>query len=154
MLGLGQVLLTVLVATPAAILMGVVASRAVWALWLLAALLAVLLAALLALFEVAGVWLVAHGSRNFAQALAAAARTLVKQAGPLAVLYALALGGLALGHGLYTGLLWPHLPLAVWPLVLMAQQAFILFRLAARLLRLSACASLVASDGPAGQRVG
>jgi len=145
MLGLGQVLVTLLVGVPAIILIGLASGRAPWAVGGLALILALALAVSLALFELAGVWMVSRGSRNFARALWQALVYLVRHAGALAVLYALALGGLGLVHALYLWGIWPRLPLEVWPVVLVAQQAFILLRLGARLLRLSACAVLMPS---------
>ena len=142
LLGLSQVLLTVLVVAPAAVLIGVAATRWAWAGWALALLLAVVLAAGLALFETAAVWLVAQPSLNFARALWTALRYGLGQVRPLAAIYAVLLLGLGLAHLLYNGL-WPLLPLAAWPLVLVVQQGFILTRLAARLLRLGACAALI-----------
>ena len=146
LLGLGQVVAPALIAVPAVVFLGAAWEQARWAAWIVAALLAADLAVSLALFEVAGVWMVSHTSRNLGRALREAFSFLFRNAGSLAVIYAVALAGLGLAHALYDLGLWPHLPLAVWPVVLVVQQAFILTRLAARLLRLSACAVLITSS--------
>ncbi len=144
LLGLGQVIAPALIAVPAALSVAVSWQAAPWEAWIVAAVVAADLAVSLALFEVAGVWMVSHTSRHLGRALREAFRFLVRNAGPLVVVYGVALGGLGLAHALYDLGLWPHVPLAVWPVVLVVQQAFILTRLAARLLRLSACAVLTA----------
>jgi len=142
-LGLGQVLFSALAGVPVVLAVAASWPRAPWVAAVVGAALAAALVAILALFEVAGVWMVSNGSRNLARAVRASFSYLVKSAGPLAVLYAVALAGLGLAHVLYTWGLWPRLPLAVWPVVLVAQQAFILIRLAAHLLRLGGCAAIV-----------
>ncbi len=149
LLGLVQAIVTGLASVVAVILLAVL-GVASWLGWVVAALLAIDLAATLALFEVAGVWMISNRSRNIANALGQAFRYLLKHAALLGSLYAAALGALALAHALYVWDVWPNLPLAIWPLVLVAEQIFILVRLAARLLRLSSVAVLMApSAAPA-----
>jgi len=155
LLGLAQVLAPALVAFPAVLFLGAAWEQAPWEAWIVVVALAADLALSLALFEVAGVWMVSHNSRHLGRALRAAFSFLIRNAVSLAVVYAVALAGLGLAHALYDLGLGPHLPLAVWPVVLVVQQAFILTRLGARLLRLSACAvligrmSLLGRDSPA-----
>lgn len=147
LLGFIQALLAAVMSVVTVVLMVMVAGEASWLAWALAASLALYLTVMLALFEVAGVWMASRSSRNIAQAVGAAFRFLLARAIPLAALYAVALGALALVHGFYVWGVWPHLPLAFWPVVLMLQQAFILVRLAARLLRLSSVVALMAPTG-------
>ncbi len=146
LLGLVQVIVTGLASVVAVILVVMVLGEASWLGWVVAALLALDLAVTLALFEVAAVWMVSRPSRDVIRALVQAFHYVIEHAAPLAALYALALGALGLVHALYVWGVWPNLPLAFWPLVLVAEQAFILVRLAARLLRLSSVAALMASS--------
>lgn len=120
--------------------LGIIATVGRWLLWVFVPLLAFLILLWLALIECTRVAAVVGQTRNVFRAFGQAARFVFgSRRNLLAVtgLYGLALllwGGL---HALYRWGLMPHLPLDWWPLVLVVQQAFILARLWARLVRMA-----------------
>ena len=80
---------------------------------------------------------VREGTQNVFQAFAGALRFVFRHPLPVAGLYGLALLLLGTLHVLFRQGLMPRLPLDRWLLVLLVQQAFILARLWARLVRLA-----------------
>jgi hypothetical protein len=144
LLGVVQLLLFVVVLGPAiAVGAGIAAIVGGWLLWLAVPLLALLAVVWLALFELARAIAVARGERKVARALSGAGRAIWHRPLPVAVLYGVTLLVLALLHVLYGWGMMPHVRLEWWPLVLLAQQAFILGRLWARLVRTAGGVALV-----------
>jgi hypothetical protein len=144
LLGVVQVLLFVVVLGPAiAVGAGIAAIAGAWLLWLAVPLLVLLAVVWLALFELARVIAVASGERNVPRAIGRAGRAIWHHPRPVAVIYGLTLLLLSLLHVLYRWGLMPHVRLEWWPLVLVVQQAFILGRLWARLVRTAGGVALV-----------
>lgn len=150
LLGLVQGILFALVFTAVAIVaVLLISALGQWLAWVIIPL-AVLFGVLwLALFEYTRVAAVAEGTRNIARAFGRAVRFCFRH--PLAVggLYGLALLTLGLAHALFRVGLFPRLPLTWWLLVLAVQQAFILVRLWARLVRLAGATALYRETGMA-----
>jgi hypothetical protein len=143
LLGVVQAIGLILIVGPAIVLgLGVLAAvgqAATWAFACLAALSAGLWAALVEWTRVSAV---ANGTRNVFQAAGHGFRALFRR--PLAVVavYGLSLVLATLLHLAYRLGLMPLLPLERWLLVLLAQQTFILARLAIRLARLAGAVAL------------
>jgi len=116
---------------------GAVAAVGGWLTWIVAPLLMTVAALWLALFEYTRIVAVVGGTRNIARAFGRAVGFVFRHPLPVAGLYGLALLLLGLVHALYRWGLMPYLPLDWWPLVLVVQQAFVLARLWARLVRLA-----------------
>lgn len=118
--------------------MGVAAAVGSWLTWIVVPLLALFVLLWLAVVEFMRVAAVVGQTRNVFDALGKVVR-LVNFRNFLAVvgLYVLALLLLGLFHALYRRGLRPILPLDWWPLVLVVQQAFVLVRLWARLVRMA-----------------
>lgn len=146
LLAAGQGLAALLLLAPLVIILTVAGGAA----WIGLPILALLLMAGLALAEYTRVMAVAGGTRNPFRALALAARFVFGHAPAVFGLYALSLVLVALLHAVYRLGLMPLLPLRWWPLVLAAQQSFILLRLGTRLIRLAGATTLLRQDG-AGQ---
>jgi hypothetical protein len=120
--------------------LGIIAAVGGWLAWLVVPPLALVALLWLALMECARVVAVVGQTRSDFRALGGAVRFIFRGfRNFLAVigLYGLALLLLGLLHALYRWGLMPHLPLDWWPLVLVVQQAFILVRLWARLVRVA-----------------
>jgi len=121
------------------------AGRGQGTLAVLAALAAAFLALVwLALNEAARAAAVAEGSRQVGRAFGRAGRLLLRRLPQAAGLYGLGLLLAAGLHGLFRLGLFPLLPLDCWPLVLLAQQAFVLARLGTRLARQAGLLALLA----------
>jgi len=118
-----------------------------WPAWVLLPLLALFAAIWLALFEYTRIVAVVEGTRNVARTFGWAVRFLFRRPLALVGLYGLALLLLGLVHVLFRWGLLAHLPLTWWPLVLAAQQAFVLARLWARLVRLAGGTALYCEMG-------
>ena len=82
-------------------------------------------------------------TRNIFRAFCGAVRFVFRSFPAVAGLYGLALAVLGSLHALYRWGLMAHVPLNWWPVVLLVQQAFILTRLGARLVRLAGGVALV-----------
>ena len=93
--------------------------------------------------ELAQVYLVAGENRNIGAALRAALVLLRRRFIPLAIYYFVSLGLLLGLHLIFQIGLFPHMPLAFWPLVLILQQAFIVLRLWAHAARLAGAVEFV-----------
>jgi len=119
----------------ASAVVGAVALAGSWLLWVIAPLLALVVALWLALMESIRVAAVVGQTRNVWRAFGEATRFVWRNFFAVVGLYVPALLLLVLLQALYRWGLMPHLPLDWWPLVLVAQQAFILARLWARLAR-------------------
>jgi hypothetical protein len=121
------------------IAVAVIASALVgrWLAWVVVPTLVLLGVLWLVLLETTCIAAVADRTRNIARAFGRAAQFLVRHLPSIAGLYGLALLLVVVLHGLYQLGLRPHLRLDWWPFVLLAQQAFILARLWARLVRLA-----------------
>jgi hypothetical protein len=120
--------------------LGAIAAVGRWLLWVVAPLLALLILLWLALMEYIRVAAVVGQTHNVFRAFGQAIRFIFgSRRNLLAVtaLYGLALLLWGILHALYRWGLMPHLPLDWWPLVLVVQQAFILARLWARLVRIA-----------------
>ena len=117
--------------------MAAVAAVGGWLAWVIIPLLALVAVLWLALVECTRIVAVVGQTRNIARAFAGAVSLVFRHPLPVAGLYGLTLLLLGLLHALYQWGLMPHLPLDWWPLVLLVQQAFILGRLWARLVRLA-----------------
>lgn len=87
------------------------------------------------LCELAGAALIVKGTRNPFSAFHTAAQWLGSSPPALHLTYGVTLFALLFIHLLFRFGLFPVVPLAVWPLALLVQQAFILLRLLARLWR-------------------
>jgi hypothetical protein len=116
---------------------GVVAVVGQWLWWVAVPLLGLVAALWVALTEYTRVAAVAGETRNVARAFSQAVRFVFRNFPAVTTLYGPALLLLGLLYAIYRWGLMPHLPLDWWPLVLVVQQAFILARLWARLVRLA-----------------
>lgn len=116
---------------------GAVAAVGGWLAWMVAPLLALVAVLWLALVECTRIATVVGQTRNVVRAFGGAVRFVFRNFPAVAVLYGVALLLLGLLHAFYRWGLMSHLPLNWWPLVLIVQQAFILARLWARLVRLA-----------------
>jgi len=108
-----------------------------WLAWIVIPLLALVAVLWLMLMECTRIAAIVGEMRNVARAFGGAVRFAFRNFLPVAGLYGLALLLLGALHALYYWGLTPHLSLGCWPLVLVVQQAFILARLWARLVRLA-----------------
>jgi len=116
---------------------GAIACVGGWLAWIVVPLLVLLLVLWLALMEYIRIAAVVSQTRDIFQAFTKAVGFVFRNLPAVAGLYGLALLLLGLLHALYRWGLLPHLPLDWWPVVLVLQQAFILARLWARLVRLA-----------------
>jgi hypothetical protein len=126
---------TALFVTIASAVIGAVALAGNWVLWIIAPLLALVIALWLALMESVRVVAVVGRTRNVLRAFGEAVRFVFRNSLAVVGLYVLALLLLGVLQALYRWGLMSYLPLDWWPLVLVVQQAFILARLWARLVR-------------------
>ena len=144
LLGVVQgVISTVLLVPAIGATMGAVALVDGWLAWIIVGLLVLFAIVWLALTECVRIAAVARRTRDIFYALGEAVRFVYQNFPAIAGLYALALILLGLLHVLYRWGLLPNLPLNWWPVVLVVQQAFILARLWARLVRLAGGVALV-----------
>lgn len=116
---------------------GAIAFVGGWLAWIVVPLLVFFAVLWLALMEYVRIAAVVSQTRHIFQAFTRAVRFVFQNLPVVAGLYGLALLLLGLLHALYRWGLLPHLPLDWWPVVLVVQQAFILARLWARLVRLA-----------------
>jgi len=119
---------------------GVITTVGGWLAWIIVPLLALLALLWLVLIEYIRIVAVVGQTRNLFRALGGAIRFFFASfRNLLAVigLYILALALLIVLHALYRWGLMPRLPLDWWPVVLVVQQAFILARLWARMVRMA-----------------
>lgn len=143
LLGLGQgILFTLVFVAVAVVVVLLISALGQWLAWVIMPLAVLFGVAWLALFEYTRVIAVVEGTRNMARAFGRTVRFCFRC--PLAVggLYGLALLMLGLAHALFRVGLFPRLPLRWWLLVLVVQQAFVLVRLWARLVRLAGATML------------
>jgi hypothetical protein len=96
----------------------------------------------LALLELTRVVAVANNTRHLVWAFGQAARLVRRRFLPVAGLYGLTLGLVALLHAVYRLGLLPVVPLEWWLLVAAVQQSFVAARLATRLVRLGGAVAL------------
>jgi hypothetical protein len=113
-----------------------------WSLWVLIPPLTLCAVLWLALFEYTRIIAVVEDTRNVVRAFGRAALFTLERPLAVAGLYGLALLLLGAVHALYHWGLSPYLPLDWWLPVLIVQQAFILARLWARLVRLAGSVAL------------
>jgi hypothetical protein len=125
-----------------AIAVGVVSVVGGWLWRVVIPLLGLVAAFWLALTEYTRVAAVVGGTCNVVRAFGQGVRFVFRNFLAVTTLYGSALLLLGLLHALYRWGLMPYLPLDWWPLVLMMQQAFILARLWARLVRLAGAMAL------------
>jgi hypothetical protein len=118
-----------------------------WSAWVVIPLLIFLALLWLAVVECTRIAAVIGQTRNIFHALGQASSFIFRNFLAVAGLYGLALLPVILLHSLYHWGLRPHLPLSWWLLVLLAQQAFILARLWARLMRLAGATVLFQEKG-------
>lgn len=116
---------------------GAVAAIGGWLTWVVVSLVALTALLWLTLTEWARIVAVVGQTRNIFRAFGRAVRFVFRNFPAVAGLYGLALAVLGSLHALYRWGLMAYLPLDWWPLVLIVQQAFILTRLGARLVRLA-----------------
>ena len=145
LLGIGQFVASLALCLPALAAAIAAIAAAGWLAWIAVPGLVLLAVLWTALMEWTRVTAVVRGTRNVIRAFAGAAGFISHHLPAVAGLYGLALLALGLVHALFRGALVPNLPLNWWPLVLFVQQAFILARLEARLVRLAGSVALVAS---------
>ena len=129
LLGLVQTLLTLLVGLPVGIILWTIFRLVPWSAIISVPVLLVGLIWWTAIFELAQVYLVAGEKRNIGSTLRIATKTLFQGIIPLSGYYMLSLAVLLGLHLVFRVGLMPRLPLAFWPLVLIAQQSFIWLRL-------------------------
>jgi hypothetical protein len=122
---------------------GAVAAVGRWLTWVVVPLLAAVAMPWLALTECTRIVAVMGQTRNIFRAFGRAVRFVFRNFPAVAGLYGLALALLGSLHALYRWGLVAHVPLNWWPVVLLVQQAFILGRLGARLVRLAGGGALV-----------
>jgi hypothetical protein len=127
----------------AGIAVGAIAAAGRWLTWVVVPLLAAVAALWLAVTECTRIVAVVGQTRNIFRAFGGAVRFVFRNFPAVAGLYGLALAVLGSLHALYRWGLMAYLPLDWWPLVLIVQQAFILTRLGARLVRLAGSVALV-----------
>jgi hypothetical protein len=127
----------------AGIAVGAIAAAGRWLTWVVVPLLAAVAALWLAMTECTRIVAVVGQTRNIFRAFGGAVRFVFRNFPAVAGLYGLALAVLGSLHALYRWGLMAYLPLDWWPLVLIVQQAFILTRLGARLVRLAGSVALV-----------
>ncbi len=133
LLGLVELVITLIAASVLTFLLVVISPLGqAWLALFLAAVFLILWVAVLALIELTRVYAVLHNTRNLFQAFGQALQYAVRHPVNLGGLYLLALLLLLGLHFVFRLELFPRLPLAVWPLVLVCQQAFVLLRLWAR----------------------
>jgi len=144
LLGIGQFVASLALFLPALAAAVAATAAAGWLAWIAVPGLALLGVLWTALIETTRVIAVVRGKRNVFRAFSGAVGFIVRHFPAVAGLYGLALLALGLVHALFRWGLMAHLPLDWWPLVLLVQQAFILGRLGARLVRLAGSVALVA----------
>ncbi len=127
--GILQTLLTLLVFVPVLLISITVIVAAPVSAVVLVPLFLALLVLWSALVELAQVSLVAGGRRRIGGALRDGLRLLFRRLGSLSVYYLVSLLLLLVVHLVFRIGIFPRLPLAFWPLVLLLQQAFIFLRL-------------------------
>lgn len=127
--------------------LGAVAAVGGWLMWIVVPPLALLILLWVALMESIRIAAVVGQTRNVFRAFGKAARFVFRNFPAVVGLYGLALLLLGLLHALYRWGLMPHLPLDWWLLVLVVQQAFILARLWARLVRMAGGVALYLEFG-------
>ncbi|MDY6876050.1 MAG: hypothetical protein SWK90_07625 [Chloroflexota bacterium] len=120
-----------------AIVGGTVAAAGEWLAWVAVPLLVFLAMLWLVLMEYTRIVAVVEETRHVAHAFGEAMRFVFRHPLPVAGFYGLAFLLLGALHVLYRWGLMPHLPLGWWSLVLIVQQAFVLARLWAWLVRLA-----------------
>jgi hypothetical protein len=125
------------------IAVGAIAAVGRWLTWVVVLLLAAVAGLWLAVTECTRILAVVGQTRNILRAFGGAVRFVFRHFPALGGLYGLALALLASLHALYRWGLMARLPLKWWPVVLLVQQAFILGRLGARLVRLAGGVALV-----------
>jgi hypothetical protein len=159
LLGMGQFIVSLALFLPALTAAVAAIAAAGWLVWIAVPGLLLLAVLWTALMECTRATAVVRGTRNVVRAFGGAAGFIFRHLLVVAGLYGLALLALGLVHALFRwGLgMYPsamaHLPLAWWPLVLLVQQAFILARLGARLVRLAGSVALIApGDGGSEQQ--
>jgi hypothetical protein len=135
-------LFLLLVVPPALLLFTLLSGAWNWGAWLAAALVLMVLGAWLTLFELARVQMVAIDTRNPFRGLGRAFSLIFRFPASIFGFYVLALLLLLFVHLLFRFGLLPITPLAVLPLALLVQQAFILARLFVRAVRLAGLAAL------------
>jgi hypothetical protein len=116
---------------------GIVAALGTWAVWIAAPLLVLLSMLGLALLEFTRAFAIVDGTCNLAQAFGRATSLVLRRPLAVGLLYGLSFLLVGLLHAVFRLGLFPYLPLEMWPLVLVAQQAFIVLRLGTRLARLA-----------------
>ncbi len=120
-----------------------------WLNWVTLPLVALLAMLWLAAVEATRAMAVAGGTRNIFRAFGRAAAAIFRRPLQYFLLYGLAMLLLLLVHAIFRLGLMPVVPLAWWPVVFAATQAFILLRLWARLARWAGVAGIIGmtSDG-------
>ena len=144
LLGIGQFVASLALFLPALAAAVAATAAAGWLAWIAVPGLALLGVLWTALIETTRVIAVVRGKRNVFRAFSGAVGFIVRHFPAVAGLYGLTLLALGLVHALFRWGLVANLPLNWWPLVLFVQQAFILARLGARLVRLAGSVVLVA----------
>jgi hypothetical protein len=145
--GLLQTLLTLLLIIPLLGVFSIAAALFSWSAILLAPLFLFLLILWTAFTEVTQVYLVAGGKRKIGEALREALSLLRHQLISLASYYIVSLLLLLGLHVIFRGGIFPRMPLATWPLVLVLQQSFIVLRLWAHASRLAGDTEYVRGQG-------
>ena len=149
LLGVGQFSVSLALFLPALTAAVAAIAAAGWLVWIAVPGLLLLAVLWTALMEWTRATAVVSGTRNVFRAFGGAAGFIFRHLLVVAGLYGLALLALGLVHALFRGGLkmypsaMPHVPLDWWPLVLLVQQAFILARLGARLVRLAGSVALI-----------
>jgi hypothetical protein len=143
--GLAQTILTLLVFIPALALFTFIIVVFPWSAILLVPAFLILLIVWTGFVELSQVYLVAGKNRQIFTALRSALRLIRRRAAPLAGYYSISLVLLVVLHLVFRIGLFPRLPLAFWPLVLIVQQAFVFLRLWAHASRMAGDVEFVRS---------
>jgi hypothetical protein len=142
-----QSLLTAGIFIPVLVLISVAFGLAPWSAVLLAPVFLFLVLLWTGFVELAQVSLVMGENRRIGRALREAWAILRRQTARLSVYYLLSLALLLVIHLVFRIVIFPRMPLAFWPLVLVLQQAFIFLRLWARASRLAGDMQFVRDRG-------
>ena len=135
--GLLQTILTLLVFVPVLAILSFIMFIIPWSAILLLPAFLVLLIVWTGFVELSQVYLVAGEKRRIITALRSGLLLLIRRAAPLTGYYSVSLVLLVVLHLVFRIGLFPRLPLAFWPLVLVVQQAFVFLRMWAHASRLA-----------------
>lgn len=137
LLGLLQMILGLVIFIPVGVIALLAISFQFWLIWIILPLLIVFAVIWIALFDITQMYLVIGDNHHLWRALGSAIRFTVRRPLRLGGLYFLALSLLALLHIVFRLGVFSHLPLAWWPISIIAQQGFIFLRLWAKSIRMA-----------------